>query len=79
MEPVDKHNNCFNLNELKKLYEGKPCSKDAVTSPVKSNAPGFLHAFHQSLCATQNCGVANQHASIAAEIQKEGELKPVCD
>ena len=77
-ELVTTHHHCFNIDELEKLSDGKPYSKDALTSALKRNAPGVLHAFYQSLCATQKCGGAGQHASIAADIQKESECACSC-
>ena len=77
-ELVTTHHKWFNIDELAKLSDGKPYSKDALTSAVQRNAPGVLCAFYQSLCATQNCGGAGQHASIAADIQKESECACSC-
>ena len=72
-ELVNTHHDWFNIDEIAKLSDLKPYSKDALSSAVKRNAPEVLHAFYQSLCATQSCGGAAQHASIAADIQKESE------
>ena len=75
---VDKHYGWFNIDELEKLNDRKPYSKEAVASAMKRNAPGVLHAFYLSLCATKSCGGAIQHASIAEEIQKESEFICSC-
>ena len=76
-ELVDKHHGWFDeSNELEKLAVGESCKErqDAVTHAVKRNAPRVLRAVYQSLCATQFCGGAAQHASIAEKIQKESEF-----
>ena len=73
-ELVKTHDSLFMLEEVEKLSDQKLSSEEAVTSAVKRDAPRVLHAVYQSLCATQTCYGAGQHASIAEEIQKESEL-----
>ena len=72
-EIVDKHHSLFTPDELAELSNGKPESKEAVTSALKRNPLSVLHAFYKSLWETQGCGGATQHARIAEEIQKESE------
>ena len=72
-ELVCSHHSLFTIDEVAKLSSGKPCSKEAVESAMKRNPPRVLHAFYKSLCATQTCGGAAQHAIIARVIQKESE------
>ena len=44
-ELVTTHHHWFNNEELAKLSDRKPYSKDALTNAVTRNAPGVLHAF----------------------------------
>ena len=78
-ELVNSHHSLFTIDEVAKLSSGKPCSKEAVESAINRNPPRVLHAFYKSLCATQTCGGAGQHAIIAREIRNESECACSCN
>ena len=73
-EVIDKHYNLFTLEEVNGLSGDNQRRKEAVNSALKRAPQGVLHAFYQSLRATQTCSGATQHASIAELIEKESEF-----
>ena len=77
-ELVDKHHSLFTRDEMTELSAGKRGSREAINSAIRRTAQSVLHAFYKSLCDTQTCGGAAQHASIAEEIRKESECVCSC-
>ena len=77
-ELVDKHISLFTRDEMTELSAGKQGSREAITSAIRRTPQSVLHAFYKSLCDTQTCGGASQHASIAEEIRKESECACSC-
>lgn len=78
-ELVDKHYSLFTRDEMAELSAGKPSSREAINNAIRRTPRSVLHAFYKSLCDTQTCGGAAQHASIAEEIRKESECACSCN
>ena len=77
-ELIDKHYSLFTPEEVNGLSGDNQRRKEAVNSALKRAPQDVLLAFYQSLCVTQTCGGATQHASIAELIEKESEFTCSC-